>query len=160
MRPLADLSLEERLRLLGPKPCRPLPDGAAAIKFALERFNATWSQYRSITPTLYPIRRQGRGSYVTLGQLRRSFGLSQATLEAVLEALDHQMPLDGFLLAAEAVGGEPPRLLFALQGHDQGERHYGGLELATLTPFEHRFVTEFDVAAEDWQDLRLQAQNA
>ena len=153
---LADLTIEERLETLSLKQCRPLPDAKTAISFALSRFHEAWSAYRSITPTLYGIG-DGRGVYVTLGTLRRSYGLSWQTVEGVVEVLEHHRPLTGYLLATEAVGGDPLNHLFGLQGHDYGEKQYGALDLATLTPFETTFTTELDVTKEAWRDLQQQA---
>ncbi len=160
MASFADLTLEERLKVLEPKSCRPLPDAKVAIAFAVTRFHESWHPYRTVTPTLYLLREEGQGVYVTLGKMRRGYGLSRETLDAALEALTPAYGLHGFLLASEAVGGEPPRLLFGLQGHEHGEKHYGGLELSTLTPFEAGFSTEFDLSADAWQDARLQASNS
>ena len=156
MTPLTDLTIEERLETLSLEGCRPLPDAKTAISFALSRFHEAWSAYRRITPTLYSIG-DGRGVYVTLGTLRRSYGLNWATVEGVVEALEHHRPLTGYLLATEAVGGDPLNHLFGLQGHNYGEKQYGALDLATLTPFEATFTTELDVTPEAWRDLQQQA---
>ena len=154
---LADLPLETRLDDLPVKACRPLFDAKTATTFALERFHESWHSYRTITPTLYGIREEGRGVYVTLGHLRKPYGLSWATLDALVEALEARFAVHGYLLASEAVGDEPPKLLFGLQGHTYGEKHYGGLDLTTFAPFEGFITTEFDVLPEVWRDLRLEA---
>ena len=154
---LIDLPLATRLDDLPLKSCRPLPDAKAAITFALERFHESWHSYRSITPTLYGIREEGAGVYLTLGHLRRSYGLGWETIDALTEALEARFEISGYLLASEAVGDEPPRLLFGLQGHTFGEKHYGGLDLTTFAPFEGFMTTEFDLTPEAWQDVRLEA---
>ena len=158
MTPFTELSWQNRLEAVPSKTCRPLPDAKTAITFALERFHETWQGYRTITPTLYPLR-DGPGTYLTLGGLRRSYGLTWPTLDALLEALDVQRELTGYLLATEAVGGTPLHFLFALQGHERGERHYGALNLSNLTPFEQTFTSEPD-AETRWQALRLEARSS
>lgn len=157
MASLTDLPLTIRLDDLPLKTCRPLPDAAAAIRFALERFHESWHAYHSITPTLYGMREEGLGVYLTLGHLRKAYGLSWTTVDALTEALEARYGAHGYLLASEAVGDEPPKLLFGLQGHSHGEKHYGGLDLATFAPFEGFITTEFDVSTEVWRDLRLEA---
>ena len=154
---LADLPVTTRLDDLPLKTCRPLPDAKAAIAFALERFHESWHGYHTVTPTLYGICEEGRGVYITLGHLRKSYGLSWATVDALNEALEARYATHGYLLASEAVGDEPPRLLFGLQGHSYGEKHYGGLDLTTFAPFEGFITTEFDVSPDAWRDLRLEA---
>lgn len=154
---LTELSVETRLDDLPVKTCRPLVDAKGAIAFALERFHESWHAYKTITPTLYGIREEGRGVYLTLGNLRRSYGLTPATLDSLTEAFEHHYGIDGYLLASKAVGGDPLRLLFGLQGHTFGEKHYGALDLITFQPFEDFFQTEFDVSKELWEDLQLEA---
>jgi hypothetical protein len=158
MTPLTDTPVAQRLDDMPVKLCRPLPTAKAGISFALSRFHESWQSYRTITPTLYGLREADRGVYLTLGHLRKREGLNQKTLAALIEGLEYQYQIDGYLLACEGVAGETPQLLFGLQGHFLGERQYGALELATLRPYESTFVTEFDVSPEDWSDLRLQAQ--
>ncbi len=150
-----DLPLATRLDDLV-KTCRPLPDAAAAIRFALERFHESWHGYHTVTPTLYGVR-EGPGVYLTLGHLRKAYGLTWATVDALTEALQARYATHGYLLTSEAVGDEPLKLLFGLQGHTHGEKHYGGLDLTTFAPFEGFITTEFDVAPETWRDLRLEA---
>lgn len=157
MRSLAELPVTTRLDDLPVNLCRPLVDAKTAIDFALKRFHESWHNYRSITPTLYGIREEGRGVYLTLGHLRRSYGLNQDTLSALAEAVKHSYNTSGYLLASEAVGGEPLKLLYGLQGHDYGEKHYGGLDLVTFQPFEGYFQTEFDLSKAAWEDARLEA---
>lgn len=154
---LASLNIETRLDDLPVKTCRPLVDANGAIAFALERFHESWHSYKTITPTLYGIRQAGRGVYITLGSLRRAYGLTAETLDALTEALKHHYAIDGYLLASKAVGGNPLTLLFGLQGHSFGEKHYGALDLITFQPFEDFFQTEFDVTKEAWEDLQLEA---
>ena len=159
---LADLSHEERLEQLDLKTCQPLVDAKTTIGVAIRRFHESWTSYKTITPTLYCVRAEGRGLYLTLGSLRKNYGLSWDTVEAIVETLETTKYAEGYLLAAEAVSKTPddlPRLLFGLQGHYQGERQYGALDLANLTPYESSFSMEPDLAKEDWQDLRLQAVN-
>jgi hypothetical protein len=158
MTPLSDIPLQQRLDDMPLKLCRPLPTARAGISFALSRFHESWHSYRTITPTLYGLREADRGVYLTLGHLRKREGLNQQTLTALIEGLEYQYRIDGYLLACEGVAGDVPQLLFGLQGYVLGERHYGALELATLRPYESTFVTEFDVPPAVWSDLRLQAQ--
>ena len=157
MTSLNDLPVKTRLDDLPVKSCRPLPDAAAAIRFALERFHESWHSYHTVTPTLYGVREEGLGVYLTLGHLRKPYGLSWATVDALNEALETRYTTHGYLLASEAVGDEPPRLLFGLQGHTHGEKHYGGLDVTTFVPFEGFITTEFDVSPKAWRDLRLAA---
>ncbi len=153
----ADLAIAKRLELLELKSCRPLPDAKAAIKFALTRFHESWTEYRTITPTLYAIKDGSMGIYLTLGKLRRNYTMSWETLEAITEALEESYQIEGYLLASEGITEDDPQLVFALQGHHEGERHYGALELITLNTYPYRFITEFDVSGESWKDLKLQA---
>lgn len=157
-----DMSVEERLELLDLKTCQPLVDAKTTIAVAIRRFHESWTSYKTITPTLYCIRAEGRGLYLTLGGLRKSYGLSWDTLEAIVATLEVTKNAEGYLLAAEAInaGSEAvPHVLFGLQGHYQGERQYGALDLSSLLPYEDRFVMEVDLSPEAWQDLRLQALN-
>lgn len=154
---LGALPLDERAELIQITPCRALHTPKAAIDFALGRFHETWSLYRSVTPTLYALSDGARGHYVTLGRLRARYGVRWATVDAVVELLEARHAVTGYLLATLAVGGEPARPLFALQGHHQGERHYGALDLSALTPHEGGFDTELDLSPEAWQDRWLEA---
>ena len=154
---LRDLSIQERLENLELKSCQPLPDAKKAIQFAIQRFNESWLNYRTITPTLYSIRDEGTGLYLTLGKLRRSCEMSWETIEAIVEVLEQAFQIEGYMLASEAISLDGEDLLFGLQGHDRGERHYGALALTTLVPFEASFVTEFDVLKATWDDLKFQA---
>jgi len=153
----SDLNIEERLEALELKTCRPLPDAKTTIGFAISRFNESWMQYRSITPTLYAIRDESMGLYCTLGKLRRKYALTWELIEAAVEALEQAYAIEGYLLAGEAITTEDTGLFFGLQGHFQGERQYGALELITFRPYEGSFVTEFDLDKEEWDDLRFQA---
>lgn len=154
------LSLQERLDTLELKTCRPLPDAKTSIGFAMVRFNESWAEYRSITPTLYAIRDESMGLYCTLGKLRRNYPLTWDLVEAAVEALEQQYAIEGYLLATEAIATNDPTMLFGLQGHYRGERQYGALNLITYAPYETAFVTEFDVSKEAWDDLKFQALSA
>ena len=156
---LADIAIAERLELLGLKSCRPLPDAKTTIKFALGRFHESWSEYRTISPTLYAIKNESMGIYMTLGRLRRTYAMTWDTLDAILEALEETYKIEGYILATEAINEAQAQYLFALQGHHEGEKQYGALDLVTLSTFADSFVTEFDVSAETWQDLKLQARS-
>jgi len=147
---LRDVPIKDRLGDLSVSSCRPLRDAKEAVQYALARFHESWSAYRTVTPTLYLIHDEAPGAFVTLGRLRKRYGLSWETLGAVLEALSEGREVHGFILAAPGVGGDPLRPLFTLQGHERGERQYGALDLALLVPFEHPFVTEFDLGADAW----------
>lgn len=149
---LATLPIDARIEVLEPKSCRPLHTAQTAIGFALERFHESWTAYRSITPTLYVIAPTRRGVYVTLGRLRARFGMDWDLVDAAVEALEARYAATGFLVATAVVGGDPLRALFGVQGHEQGERHYGALDLRTLQPFEASFTTELDLAPQDWLD--------
>lgn len=153
------MPLAARAALLRPTPCRALYTARDAIDYALRRFHEPWVRYRTLTPTLYGISDEPRSVYLTLGRTRARFGLSWRTVDAALEALGVDLALDGHLLAAPAVGGADGdlRALFGLQGHHHGERHYGALDLATLTPFEGAFQSEVDVPPARWRDAWLQA---
>lgn len=157
MASFSQLTLAERLARLELKSCRPLPDAKTAISVAIGRFHESWTAYKTITPTLYFIKEGSMGMYVTLGKLRREFELNWEMLEAMIEAVELSYGLEGYLLASEGITQEDPQYLFALEGHYRGEKQYGALELATLSPYTARFVTEFDVSGEVWQDLKLQA---
>lgn len=137
--------------------CRPLRDAKETVGFAIARFHESWSRYRTVTPTLYLIGDDAPGAFVTLGRLRRAQGLSWATVEAVVEALEGEREVRGFIVAASGVGGDPLTPLFTLQGHELGERHYGALHLTLLTPFEQGFVTELDLEAGIWQERWAEA---
>ena len=150
--PFHELTLEQRAEALAPRACRPLHTAPTAISFALERFHETWTAYRSITPTLYAIAPTRRGSYVTLGRLRARYGSSWDLVHAAVEVLEARLAATGFLVAGAAVGGEPVRALFGLQGHEEGERHYGALDLRTLQPYEHAFEMEVDLPEDRWAD--------
>ena len=150
--PFDELSLQERGDALAPRACRPLHTASATIAFALERFHETWTAYRSITPTLYAIAPTRRGVYVTLGRLRARYGLHWDLVHATVEVLEARFAATGFLLAGGAVGGDPVRALFGLQGHEEGERHYGALDLRTLQPYEHAFEMEVDLPENRWKD--------
>ena len=147
---LAALPLPERRAALAPKRCRPLPTASVAISFALERFHASWTADRTTTPTYYAIVPEGYGAYVTLGRLRRRFELDWAAIEAMHGLFATESGATGFLVASAAVGGEPPRALFGLQGQEVGERHYGALDLRTLRPHDHAFSSELDLSGDAW----------
>ena len=144
--------MDTRIEVLEPHACRPLHTAQVAIGFALERFHESWTAYRSITPTLYAIAPTRRGAYVTLGRLRARFGVDWALVDAAVEALEAQHAATGFLVATAAVGGDPLRALFGVQGHELGERHYGALDLRTLQPFEASFATELDLPRHAWDE--------
>lgn len=148
---------EERWGAIAPRDCRPLYTPKAAIDLAIARFHESWSAYRSITPTVYAIGESVPGTYVTLGRLRKRYGMRTETLDAVVEALTLFRRADGFLLATEAVGDEPPKALFGLSGHQHGEVLRGALDLSVLSPFEDEFQTELDVPAGEWRFLWLEA---
>lgn len=154
---LEDLPPHERLRDVTLSSAPPLHTARTTIGYAIERFHASWSQYRTLTPTLYAIAPTRRGVYVTLGRLRARHGMSWEIVEALFEAFVAEYEATGYLVATAAVGGDPPRALFGLQGHDDGERHYGALDLRTLAPWERAFQTELDLPPEAWDDLWQQA---
>ena len=142
---------------LAPKRCRPLPTASEAMSFALERFHESWTAYRSITPTYYAVVPEGYGAYVTLGRLRRRFALDWAGIDAIHALFAADSGATGFLVASAAVGGEPPRALFGVQGQEHGERHYGALDLRTLQPHEHAFASELDLGDVAWRDAWQEA---
>jgi hypothetical protein len=148
---LSNIPVSERLALLAFSTCRPLRDAKEATEFAIQRFHESWHTYRTVTPTLYLISDHTPGTYLTLGQVRKKYGLSWDTLEAVLEAVEQSRSINGYLLAAPGVGGEPLRPLFTLHGHAWGEVHQGALDLTHYTPFETAFTTELE--SDGWQDL-------
>lgn len=143
--------------MVAPKRCRPLPTASVAISFALERFHESWTAYRSITPTYYAIVPEGYGAYVTLGRLRSRYALDWATVDAIHALFEGDAGATGFLVASVAVGGEPPRALFGLQGQEYGERHYGALDLRTLAPHEQAFWSELDLGDAAWRDAWQEA---
>lgn len=149
---LSALPVSDRVAIIGPKSCRPLHTPQIAIQFAIERFHEAWTAYRSITPTMYAVAPTRRGSYVTLGRLRGKYELDWDTVHAIAEVFEQRYAATGFLVAGAAVGGDPARALFSLQGHDEGERHYGALDLRTLRPFEAAFASELDLPADQWAD--------
>lgn len=153
----SDFSVDERLDRLELKTCRPLPDAKTTIGLAIARFNESWGEYRSITPTLYAIRDESMGLYCTLGKLRRKHTLNWNLVDSAIDALEQRYAIEGYLLAGEAITTAETSLLFGLQGHYQGERQYGALDLITYTPYEGEFVTEFDLSKPEWDDLRFQA---
>lgn len=157
MAQFSSLSASERLELLTFSTCRPLRDAKEATQFAIGRFHESWHTYHTITPTLYLISDHAPGNYVTLGRLRKRYGLSWDTIEAALDAIEFQRPLNGYLIAAAGAGGEPLRPLFTLYGHAWGEVQHGALDLTYYTPFEERFKTEFELAPDVWQGVWREA---
>ncbi len=149
---LSALPVTARVSVIEPKSCPPLHTPQVAIQFAIERFHESWTAYRSITPTIYAIAPTRRGSYVTLGRLRAKYGMDWDNVHAIAEVFEQRYAATGFLVAGAAVGGDPVRALFSLQGHNEGERHYGALDLRTLRPFEDVFESELDLPADQWTD--------
>lgn len=149
---LQELDLDARAASFAPRACRPLHDAEHAIGLAIERFHESWTAYRTLTPTFYAIAPTRRGAYVTLGRLRARFRMDWQLIHAMFEVFERRSGATGFLVATAAVGGDPVRALFGLQGHDAGERHYGALDLRTLQPFEHAFESELDLAPDAWAE--------
>jgi hypothetical protein len=154
---LSAVPAADRLELFTVTPCRPLRDAREAVGYAIARFHESWSRYRTVTPTLYLVGDDAPGLFVTLGRLRKRYGLSWDTTQAVVEAFEGQREVRGFIVAASGVGGDPLTPLFTLQGHDLGERHHGALDLTLLTPFEQGFATELELEAGVWQERWAEA---